>query len=149
MRAALSVVAALLLAACSESTGPGGALRIATNQSVYPLPGGPGVPSVRVEYSVRNTGSETVALPNCGEAVSFELQRRESGTWVTAGGSGICPAFAIYAPIVLEPGETVHGETAVGVAGEYRIRIAVASGVGAPFSSYAYSPAFVARWLED
>ncbi|HVG44742.1 MAG TPA: hypothetical protein VM890_08425 [Longimicrobium sp.] len=149
MKAALSVALALLLAACSESTGPGGDLRVETDKSAYSLPGGPGVPSALVKYTVRNTGSETVALPNCGEAISGELQRREGGEWVTVGGSGVCPAFAIYAPVVLAPGEEASGQTAVGVAGQYRILVRVADEVGAEFASQALSPDFTVRWLED
>ena len=148
MKAALSVALALLLAACSESTGPGKGLRVETDHSVYTLPGSPGVPSAPVKYTVRNTGSETVALPNCGAGVLGELQRREGGEWVTVG-SAICPALAIYAPVVLAPGEEAEGQTAVGVAGQYRILVRVAEEVGAEFSSQALSPEFVARWLED
>ena len=113
-----------------------------TSKSVYPLPG---TPTVTVPYSVRNTGSTPVGLANCGAGVSAEVQRRSAGAWVTAA-SQVCEALAIYAPVVLAPGETAYGETALAEAGEYRIRVAVVEAEGSP---YAVSPGFVVRWLED
>ena len=143
MKDVLSVAAALLLAACSESTGPGGALRVETSQSVYSLPG-----PVTVQFSVRNTSSFSVALPNCGAGVLPELERRQGTAWVSVG-SQLCPALANYAPIVLAPGETATGQTNIAEAGQYRIRVAAAPEIGAEFSSYSVSPNFVVRWLED
>ncbi|SOD04104.1 hypothetical protein SAMN05216486_1247 [bacterium JGI 053] len=142
MRAVLSAAAALLLAACSDASGPASGLRVETSKSVYPLPG---TPTVTVPYSVRNTGSTPVGLANCGDGVAAELQRRSGGTWVTAAPIE-CPAFAVYAPIVLAPGEAAFGETEVTVAGEYRIRVAVVEAEGSP---YAASRGFAVRWLED
>jgi hypothetical protein len=147
MKAVLFAAAALLLSACSESTGPRADLRIETSKAVYTLPG-PGDPDALVQYSVRNTGSGSLALPQCN-AVIGELQRKEGNDWVTVA-SGPCPAvLAIYAPLVLEPGEAAFGEASVGVAGRYRIRVDAAEEVGKEFTASATSPEFVVRWLED
>ena len=147
MKAALSVALALLLAACSDASGPADAARVRTDASVYTIPGGGPAPSeARVGFTVRNTGSETVALPNCGVGVLGELQRREGGEWVTVG-SAVCPAFAIYAPVVLAPGEVVEGFIPVNGAGQYRLRVPVAPELGKEFSNFAFSPDFEVRWL--
>jgi hypothetical protein len=139
----------LFLAACSESTGPAAGLRVETSRPVYSLPGESGDPSVTVDFSVRNNGSATVALPpNCGEGVASEVQRREAGAWVNVV-SLPCPTFAIYAPTLLAPGEEVQGATVIAQAGQYRIRVPVDKAVGAEFSSHAVSPSFEVRWLED
>jgi hypothetical protein len=148
MRAALSAVLGLCLAACSEATGPGAGLRVETAQSAYPLPGGPGISSLSVQFWVRNTGSETVALRRCGAAVTGELQRREAGTWVTVS-SGICLADQDQSPLLLAPGEAAYGETALAEAGRYRIRVAVAEETGGEFSSYTVSRDFVVLELEN
>jgi hypothetical protein len=148
MKAALSAALVLLLAACSESTGSAGDLRVQTDKSVYSLPGGPGIPSVPVQFTVKNTGSFPVVLPNCGAGVLPELQRRQGTTWVDVGYQ-TCPAFAVYAPLVLAPGETASGQTTIAEAGVYRIRVAAAQEEGGEFSSYAVSSNFKARWLAD
>jgi hypothetical protein len=147
MKAVLFAAAALVLASCSESTGPAGNVRVETTQSVYPLPGNPG-PGATISFSVRNRGSETVALPQCGEGVVPELQRFEGGAWVTVA-SGMCTALALYVPLLLAPGETAYGTVGTTVAGQYRLRVSVAAETGADFSSLAISPAFAVRWLED
>jgi|GEM_PF-4935490 len=147
MKAALSAALVLLLAACSESTGPAGNLRVQTDRSVYSLPGGPGIPSVPVEFTVKNTSSFPVVLPNCGAGVLPELQRRQGGIWVDVGYQA-CPSFAVYAPLVLAPGETASGQTTLAEPGVYRIRVAAAQEEGGDFSSYSISPIFEAHGLE-
>ncbi len=148
MKAVLFAAAALLLAACSESTGPAAGLRVEISKSVYGLVPATPVPPVLVEYSVRNTGSETVALPQCGHGVIGELQQRKEGEWVTIA-TGFCPTLAIYSPIMVAPGETAQGGTFVTEPGRYRIRIPVEREPGEGISGYATSAEFEARWLED
>ena len=148
MRAALSVALALLLAACSEATGPGRDLRVETSQSVYTLPGGPGAAAADVQFTVRNNGSTTVALPRCGDVVIPALQRLEAGTWVTVN-AGFCPSFALQLPLELAPGEVAQGRTTVSEAGQYRLLVPVAEEIGAEFASRAVSPSFLARSLEN
>lgn len=145
MRAVLFAAAALGLAACSPSTGPGSAIRVETSEPVYPLPPIP----QPVTFTVRNTGSEPLALPRCGDSVAGELRRRDGGgAWVTVA-SGFCATFAQLAPVLLAPGEEGHGEMAVATAGRYRISVPVARAVGEEFTSHAVSADFVVRWLED
>ena len=149
MRAALSVAFALLLASCSQATtGPSADLRVETSKSVYTLPGA-GNPSALVEYSVRNTGSAPVALAQCGSVIG-ELQRREpSGEWVRVVSGPCAQELAVYAPLVLAPGETAHGQVYAEVAGRYRINVPVAEEVGMEFSANALSSEFTVRWLDD
>ena len=147
MKAVLFAAAALLLSACSETTGPRADLRVETSKAVYTLQG-PGNPAALVEYSVRNTGSESVSLPQCGPVIG-ELQRREGSGWVTVASGPCAMDLAIYAPLVLEPGEAAFGETYVNAAGRYRFRVHAAEEVGQEFTAYATSPEFVVRWLED
>jgi hypothetical protein len=147
MKAVLFAAAALLLSACSESTAPRADLRIETSKAVYTLPG-PGNPDALVQYSVRNTGSGSLALPQCGTVIG-ELQRREGNDWVTVAAGPCAMNLAIYAPLVLEPGEAAFSETYVAVAGRYRFRVYAAEEVGQEFTASATSPEFVVRWLED
>jgi len=148
MRAALSVALALLLAACSNSAGPGHGLRVQTSASAYGLIPVQPTPPVTVPFTVRNTGSHTLALPNCGAGVLGELQKREEGAWVTVA-SGLCPAFELYAPVVLAPGQSSQGNVTVATIGRYRVRVAVSEGVGDDLAYSAVSGEFEARWLED
>jgi archaellum component FlaG (FlaF/FlaG flagellin family) len=149
MKAALSVAVALLLAACSDTNGPADEARVRTDASVYTLPASGPVPTeVRVNFTVRNTGSEPITIPNCGVNVSTMVDRREAGEWVMVA-SSVCPALAIYAPVTLAPGEVAEGFIGVNGAGEYRLRVPVAPEVGQEFSDFAVSPAFEVRWLED
>jgi hypothetical protein len=148
MRAALSVALALLLAGCSQATGPSGDLRVETSKSVYTLPG-PGNPSARVDYTVRNTGSAPVALAQCASVIG-ELQRREpTGEWVRVVSGPCAQDLAVYAPLVLAPGETAQGQVYAEVAGRYRINVPVAEEVGKEYSTYALSAEFTVRWLDD
>ena len=149
MKAALSVALALLLAAaCSPSTGPGVDLRVELSKSVYTLPGA-GNPAALVQYTVRNTGSTSVALPQCVDVIG-ELQRQEAdGGWLTIASGPCATTLAIYAPLVLAPGEAASAQAYAGIAGRYRIRVDVAEDVGQPYSNHAVSPEFTVRWLED
>jgi archaellum component FlaG (FlaF/FlaG flagellin family) len=149
MKAALAAAALLLAAACSDASGPADAARVRTDASVYTLPGGGPAPSeAHVSFTVRNAGSEPIALPNCGVNVATEVERREAGVWVTVS-SSLCPALAVYAPMVLAPGEVAEGFIAVNGPGQYRLRVLVAPEVGKEFSDSALSPAFEVRWLAD
>jgi len=144
-----AAVALLLAAACSEGSGTASALRVRTDASAYGLPGGgPAASEVTVHFTVRNTGSEPIAVPNCGINVATMVERREGGSWVQVS-SSVCPAFAIYAPVVLAPGDVAEGFIAVNGAGEYRLRVPVSPEVGQEFSDFATSPDFVVRWLTD
>jgi hypothetical protein len=148
MKAAFAAAALFLAAACSEASGIAHDARVRTDASVYTLPGSPG-PATTVKFTVRNTGSFSIAIANCGQGVAAELQRRDAnGAWVTAALME-CPSLAIYAPIVLDPGEVAEGEMKVSESGLYRLRVQVAEEEGAEFSATAVSPDFVVRWLED
>jgi len=148
MKAAFAAAALLLAAACSDPNGPADDAAVQTDASVYTLPGGGPVPSeVRVGFTVRNTGSEPITLPNCGVNVATMVDRREAGAWVLAGSSA-CPSLAIYAPVVLAPGAVAEGFISVNGAGEYRLRVPVAPEVGKDYSSFAISPGFQVRWME-
>jgi archaellum component FlaG (FlaF/FlaG flagellin family) len=148
MRAVLSAAASLLLAAaCSDASGPADAARVRTDASVYTLPGGGPAPSeARVGFTVRNTGSEPITLPNCGVNVATEVDRREVDAWVRVASSA-CPL--IYAPVVLAPGEVVEGFISVNGSGQYRLRVPVSPEMGKEFSEFALSPDFEVRWLAD
>ncbi|MFL5538805.1 MAG: hypothetical protein ACJ8J0_07410 [Longimicrobiaceae bacterium] len=142
MKAALAAAALLLAAACSDASGPAGVVRVRTDASGYRLPGS-GSP-VSVGFTVRNTGSEPIAVSGCGGgSVAASIDRREAGGWVEVFSCDYLPALAIYAsPRVLAPGEVVEGTTSVGGAGRYRIRVRVAQGEGAELPD-AVSPDFV------
>ena len=144
-----AAVTLLLAAACSDGSGTARALRVRTDASLYSLPGGGPIPSeVTVNFTVRNTGSEPVAVPNCGINVATIVERREAGSWVQVSSSA-CPALAIYAPVVLAPGDVAEGFIAVNGAGEYRLRVPVSPEVGQEYSDFATSPDFEVRWLPD
>jgi len=149
MKAALAAAALILAAACSDPNGLTHEARVRTDASVYMLPGsGPGA-AATVRFTVRNTGAFTIAVPNCGAGVATEVQRRVAGGgWVTYA-SSVCPALAIYAPVVLAPGEVAEGQIAVAEGGLYRLRVPVAEEEGAEFSTHALSPDFEVRWLPD
>jgi archaellum component FlaG (FlaF/FlaG flagellin family) len=149
MKVTLAAAALLLAAACSDASGPADDARVRTDASVYMIPGGGPAPSeVRVGFTVRNTGSEPIALPNCGINVATEVERREAGVWVRVSSSA-CPTLAIYAPVVLAPGEVAGGFIAVNGAGQYRLRVPLSPEVGKEFSDFALSPDFEVRWLAD
>lgn len=149
MKAALSVALALLVAACSDSTGIARELRVQTDRSVYALvPGGGTTTPATVHFTVKNTGSTSVVLPTCGETVAADLQQLQGSTWVTIS-SWICPAFAVYAPFVLAPGETAEGQTTVSEAGRYRLRLVVPGEGDEEQTRIAISGSFQARLQEN
>ena len=139
MKAILAAAALLLAAACSDASGPDGAVRVRTNASVYHLPGGGSSP-VSVHFTVRNTGSEPIAIPDCGASVGAILERYESGAWVQMMSCLNLPVN--FPPRVLAPGEVAQGEESVFEPGRYRLRVQVAE-EGAELT-YAVSPDFVA-----
>jgi len=149
MKTIFAAAALLLAAACSDASGPADDARVRTDASVYTIPGGGPAPSeVKVGFTVRNTGSEPIALPNGGVNVATMVDRREAGAWVLAG-SSVCPALAIYAPVVLAPGAEAEGFIPVSGPGQYRLRVPVAPEVGKEFSDFAFSPDFEVRWLAN
>ena len=150
MKAALSVVVALLVAACSDSTGIARGVRVNTDASFYALPpaNGPQPPLVPVRFTVKNTGSTAISLPNCGAGVTGELQQQQLGEWVTVQ-SGICQTFAVYVALVVAPGESAEGQTTVSAAGRYRVRIAILSAGDEEPTRHAISPTFRAGFLEN
>lgn len=145
MRAVLSAVLVLLLAACSDSgTGPADGLRVRTDAASYGLAGnGPAT----VHFTVENTGSTPVQIAQCGEGATAELQQRQGTTWVTVA-SGICPTFAVYTPRVLAPGESAEGQLSIDYSGRFRLRIMVPRGDEEPVD-FATSSNFEVQWLED
>ncbi|MFL5538804.1 MAG: hypothetical protein ACJ8J0_07405 [Longimicrobiaceae bacterium] len=145
MKAPLAAAALLLAAACSDASGPADDARVRTDASVYTIPGGGPAPSeVRVGFTVRNTGSDPIALPNCGVNVAVQVERREAAAWVVVSSSA-CPT--IYSTRVLAPGEIAEGFIAVNGAGRYRLRVPVVAGT--EDSASALSPEFEVRWLAD
>ena len=147
MKAALAAAALFLAAACSDASGPADAARVRTDASVYTIPGGGPAPSgVRVNFTVRNTGSAPITLPNCGVNVATEVDRREAGAWVSVAANA-CPA--IFAPVVLAPGAVAEGFISVNGAGQYRLRVPVSPEAGKEFSDFALSPDFEVRWLAN
>ena len=148
MKAALSIALALLLAGCSEVVAPGWDLRVETSQAVYVLPGGPAESYVTVQFTVRNAGARMAVLPHCGESVDPRLQRREAGAWVDVP-TLVCLPGGPQASPVLPPGRTASGLTVVGEPGEYRLLIPVAENVDATYTSYAVSPSFIARSVQN
>jgi hypothetical protein len=120
---------------------------VRTDASVYTIPGGGPAPSeVRVSFTVRNTGSGQITLPNCGVNVATEVDRREADAWVRVAASA-CPA--IFAPVVLAPGAVAEGFISVNGAGQYRLRVPVSPEQGKAFSDFALSPDFEVRWLAN
>jgi archaellum component FlaG (FlaF/FlaG flagellin family) len=147
MKAALAATALFLAAACSDASGPADAAQVRTDASVYTIPGGGPAPSeVRVSFTVRNTGSGQITLPNCGVNVATEVDRREADAWVRVAASA-CPA--IFAPVVLAPGAVAEGFISLNGAGQYRLRVPVSPEQGKPFSDFALSPDFEVRWLAN
>ncbi|HKP76104.1 MAG TPA: hypothetical protein VJT67_11220 [Longimicrobiaceae bacterium] len=148
MKAALSVALALLVAACSDTTGMARGVRVNTDASFYPLPSAQ-PPMVPVRFTVKNTGSTSLSLPNCGAGVTGELQQQQPlGEWVTVQ-SGICQTFAVYVALVVVPGESAEGQTTVSAPGRYRVRIAIIGAGDEEPTRYAISPTFRAAFLEN
>ena len=141
MKAARCLALALLLAACSDSTGTAGGVRVTTNASAYTLRGTYSSASVR--FTVKNMGSSTIALPDCGGRPAAELQQLQGSDWVTVGGT-ICPAV-FGDPLLLAPGESSEGFTDVYGAGMYRVRIMLLGSGDEEPARYVVSPTFVAR----
>jgi len=150
MKAVLSVALALLVAACADATGTARGVRVSTDASTYVVPptNGPQPATASVRFTVKNTGSASISLPNCGAGVTGELQQQQAGEWVTVR-SGICESFAVYVPTVLAPGEAAEGETMLDAPGRYRVRITVLGAGDEEPTRYAISPVFHARWLEN
>jgi hypothetical protein len=136
---AILAAALFLAAACSDASGPAGAIRVRTDATGYRLPGdGSGV---SVGFTVSNTGSEPVVVASCGgSSVDAIIDRREGGAWVELASCGNLPIYAL--PRVLAPGEVVDWETSVGETGRYRLRVLVSMGEGAEVSD-AVSPDFI------
>ncbi len=117
MRRILSAVTLVLLAACSDSTGPTTGVRVQTEWRTYQLGGQEVLP---VPFTVTNTSDAGVELLACGGTPVIELQSREEWRWTTIAGT-ICPANLVTTPIELAPGASVTGEVQIYNVGTFRI----------------------------
>jgi hypothetical protein len=142
MKAALSAALVLLLAACSDSTGTAGGVRVTTNHSVYSLSHGT-YPEVGVKFIVKNTGSTTIALPDCGGSPVAELQQQQGAEWVTVVSGQICLPIYVSGPKHLAPGDLADGYLQVRAAGAYRVRIEVLDSADGEPAHYIVSRTFV------
>ena len=143
MKAAVCLALGLLLAACSDSTGATGGVRVTTDASAYVRSGGPDGYAV-VDFTVKNLGSTAIALLDCGGSVApADLQQRQGAEWVTVGGP-FCPLpIAEPYPRIVAPGEAGEGMTMVRAAGKYRVRVPVSGSGDEDPARYAVSPTFV------
>lgn len=108
----------MLLAACSDPSGPGASsLRVVA--SVDPAPG-PGQPPMTV--TVQNLGSQPVRLFRCGDNVLMAVERRGPRGWESYS-SGYCISAAFGGPLELAPGATATGVAYVPDPGVYRARV--------------------------
>jgi hypothetical protein len=105
----------LLLAACSDTAGPGTRdVRVSTQVN------GAAPPSENVTVTIQNRGSQPLLLPNCGERVSLVVERHVNGQWEDHS-RDVCPALAIYAPLELAPGASASTSRSVREPGRYRV----------------------------
>ena len=126
---------ALLLAACSDSTGPGAGVRMTT------MVNGDAPPSAdNVTLTIQNRGSRTVQMLLCSDTeVSLAIERRVEGEWEDYAGDA---CFAVYRPVDLEPGATRAETRSVREAGRYRFELRVWDKNLPEAQRTVYSPAF-------
>ncbi len=127
-----------VLAACSDSTGPAGAVRITATADAAAPPG-----SDNVTFSVENRSGRTVQMLLCSDTeVTLVVERRVAGRWQDYAGD---PCFAMYQPVDLAPGATRTETRAVREAGEYRLELRVWYRDNPEGQRIAYSDAFEVR----
>jgi hypothetical protein len=107
-----------LLAACSDTSGPGAPdVRISTTVNRAALPGQP-----NVAITVENRGSRPVLLHHCGDRLVVMVDRRENGEWKTYKG-GICTADLTWGPVELAAGAGISAQEWITEQGRYRLRL--------------------------
>lgn len=119
-RASLACLVILLSTSCDLVTGPEEPhvrLELKADRVVLPSDG----PAV-VAFAVRNRGSRTAHVTQCGDEISTALDRMEGREWEEERQT-VCFTDRSASPLVLEPGETGFGSLPIGEAGTYRIRV--------------------------
>ena len=106
-----------LLAACSDSAGPGGDVRADALVDRSPPPGGN-----NVTVTIENRGSRPVLLPRCGERIMLAVERRVGGAWQEYSGD-VCAFDIVSVPLELAPGATATAGREIRDSGRFRARV--------------------------
>ncbi|HST61458.1 MAG TPA: hypothetical protein VLK84_22320, partial [Longimicrobium sp.] len=108
-----------LLAACSDSAGPGGDVRVNAllNAEVPPY-------GTNVSVTVENVGSRPVLVPRCGDRIMLVVERRVGGAWQDYTGD-YCAFDVLSVPLELAPGARATSARHLGEPGRYRARVDV------------------------
>jgi len=110
--------AALLVAACSSSTGPTGPVSLRVADASFTRTPGVGA---TVAYSVANDGNVAIRLTNsCGDDPAPSIERRRGGGWSEYAG-GRCITIYQMGAVVLAPGAVRQASVILLDPGEYRL----------------------------
>jgi hypothetical protein len=107
----------MLLAACSDTAGPG-ARSVRVSAQVNPA----APPSENVTVTIENRGSEPLLVPRCSQRIMLSVERRAGGEWEEYSGD-VCLFLDLSIPLELAPGATATTSRSVPDAGRYRIRL--------------------------
>jgi len=126
---------ALLVAACSSSTGPAGPVSVRVADASFTRTPGVGA---TVPYTVANGGTATVRLTNsCGDDPAPSIEGRRDGGWPEYAG-GRCITIYQMGAVTLAPGAVRQSSVTLLDQGEYRLVLATDRG-------QATSPPFTVR----
>lgn len=119
------MTAALLVAACSSSTSPAGAVSVRVADASFTRTPGVGA---TVAYTVANAGTATIRLTNsCGDDPTPSIERRRSGGWSEYAG-GRCVTIYQMGAVTLAPGAVRQSSVTLVDPGEYRLVLATDRG---------------------
>jgi len=107
-----------LLAACSDTSGPGARdVRISTTVNRSAPQGEP-----NATVNVENRGSRPLLIAACGDRIALTVDRNRNGRWENFS-AGICLFDVATVPVELDPGESVSAPLWLRDPGRYRVQV--------------------------
>ena len=107
------------LAACSDGIGPRTVLVTRIDRAVLDS-----ASSLNVSFTITNVGTQPEDVPACGGQPRPRVQKQQGRRWEEFGG-GLCLAIYSMVPVLLQPGASIRGTTAIVRAGPGVYRLVI------------------------